>query len=157
MGRYRRALYCAPSEVKTFEIPDDMVMPERMEVLLLEDDISLAENLREILESYNCRVVQVRNGAEGLQKILSMDFDAIVCDMVMPTFPGDMFYVAVQRCRPHLCNRFIFTTGHRANPKIDEFIRGIRGLMLWKPFQTHELVDAIKVVVKKSAGRQDRN
>jgi CheY-like chemotaxis protein len=155
MPRYRRAVYCPMSEVKTFEIPDDMVMPEHKDVLLLEDDPELTENLREILESYHYRVTPVKNGAEGLQKILSMDFDAIVCDMVMPTFPGDMFYLAVQRSRPHLCNRFIFTTGHRANPRIDQFIRGIRGLMIWKPFQMHELIDAIKVVIKKTAPRHN--
>jgi two-component system, cell cycle sensor histidine kinase and response regulator CckA len=120
----------------------------------LEDDATLAGHLQEVLESHQFLVTRVRNGADGLQKILSMDFDAIVCDMVMPSFPGDMFYLAVQRSRPHLCSRFIFMTGHRANPKIDEFIRGIRGLMLWKPFEVHELIDAIKLVIKKrGAGR----
>jgi CheY-like chemotaxis protein len=58
------------------------------------------------------QVTNVPLGAEGVQQVLASDFDAIVCDMVMPNFPGDMFYLAVQRARPHLCQRFIFITGH---------------------------------------------
>ena len=82
--------------------------------------------------------------------VLRTDYDAIVCDMVMPGFPGDMFYLAVQRVRPQLCRRFVFTTGHRADPKIDQFIRQVKGLMVWKPFQPHELIEAIKTVVRKA-------
>jgi DNA-binding NarL/FixJ family response regulator len=84
-----------------------------------------------------------------LKKILSDDFEIILCDMVMPNFPGDMFYLAVERVRPNLCKRFIFMTGHKGDPKIGEFIRRIRGLMLWKPFEMHVLFDAIKAVNSK--------
>jgi len=44
-------------------------------------------------------ITVVPTGAEGVQQILAGDFDAILCDMVMPNFPGDMFYLAVQRIR----------------------------------------------------------
>jgi len=50
-----------------------------------------------------------------------------------------------------LCCRFVFTSGHRADPKIDLFIRSVRGLVLWKPFQAHELLDALKTVLRKAS------
>ena len=140
----------AYQEEKTYEIPDDLVGPEPRRILLLEDDGQLAANLKEILESHQYLVTIVADGAAGLQQLLAADFDVIVCDMVMPGFPGDMFYMAVQRTRPHMCKRFVFTTGHRADPKIDAFIRHVKGLMLWKPFQVHELLDAIETVMRKS-------
>jgi DNA-binding NarL/FixJ family response regulator len=80
---------------------------------------------------------------------MATDFSIILCDMVMPNFPGDMFYAAVERVRPKLCKRFIFMTGHQGDRKIEEFIRRIRGLMLWKPFQMTILFDTIKVVLNK--------
>jgi DNA-binding NarL/FixJ family response regulator len=86
---------------------------------------------------------------EGLKKILADDYSVILCDMVMPNFPGDMFYLAVERARPHLCKRFIFMTGHKGERKIEQFIRRIRGLMLWKPFEMHVLFDTIQSVTKR--------
>jgi DNA-binding NarL/FixJ family response regulator len=70
--------------------------------------------------------------------------------MIMPGFPGDMFYRAVERIRPHLCKRFLFMTGHTGDRQIDQFIRGVRGLMIFKPFQLHELLEAMRVVLNKA-------
>src|ERR1700722_18930367 len=92
-------------------------------ILLLDDDIELADTLKLLLESRNFLVTTVKNGVEGLHEVMSMDFDIVMCDMIMPTMPGDMFYLAVQRTKPHLCNRFIFITGHSGNPKIDDFLK----------------------------------
>src|SRR5438105_15157340 len=120
-------------------------------LLLLEDNDELAASLQEFLELYSCKTVRVTNGVDGLRKIMVVDFDVILCDMVMPAFPGDMFYRAVERVKPHLCRRFIFMTGHAGNARIDAFIRSVRGFMLWKPFQLHEVLDAIKTVLRKAA------
>jgi DNA-binding response OmpR family regulator len=148
-----RRSYYAPLVEKTYEIPDDLVpLADPLSVLLLEDDATLAEILRNSLQLKNFRVTRVRSGAEGIQLILKNDYDLILCDMIMPGFPGDMFYRAVERSRPHLCKRFVFMTGHTGDREIDRFVRGIRGMMIFKPFQMHELLAAIDVVLKK-AGR----
>jgi DNA-binding NarL/FixJ family response regulator len=118
-------------------------------VLLLEDDAVFSAMVTTFLGSSGFKVTQVSNGAEGLRKLLSEDFDAIVCDMVMPSFPGDKFYLAVSKTKPHLCDRFIFITGHKGDRKIDEFIRSVRGIVLWKPFQLYELVERIRLILQK--------
>jgi len=116
-------------------------------VLLLEDNDELAATLSEFLDLYGCKTIRVANGVQGLRKIMETDFDVILCDMVMPAFPGDMFYIAVERVKPSLCRRFVFMTGHKADPKWDNFIQEIDGLLLWKPFQMHELVGAMQTVM----------
>ena len=121
--------------------------PSEGTLLLLEDNDELAASLQEFLELYSCKIVRVTNGVDGLRKIMAVDFDVILCDMVMPAFPGDMFYRAVERVKPSLCSRFIFMTGHKADPKWDLFIREIGGLILWKPFHMHELVGAVQSVM----------
>jgi two-component system OmpR family response regulator len=146
----RRRYYISSTE-KTYEIPDDLIRPDPKTVLLLEDDATLAEVLRSGLELHNYTVTRVRSGAEGIQCVLKRDYDILLCDMIMPGFPGDMFYRAVERSRPHLCTRFLFMTGHNGDPQIDSFIRSVRGLMIWKPFQLHELLEALKVVSGKQA------
>ena len=91
--------------------------------------------IKEYLEGNFYQVAAVSNGAEGVRAVLKQEFDVIVCDMMMPKLPGDMFYTAIERMRPHLCRRFIFITGHRGNPKITDFIKQVRGTMLAKPFR----------------------
>jgi DNA-binding NtrC family response regulator len=120
------------------------------EILMLEDEGSLTELLKEYLESNSFKVTTAGNGVEGLKKIMAQDFDVIICDMLMPHLPGDKFYIAVQKVKPHLCRRFIFMTGHKGDKKIDEFIRSVHGMMMWKPFHPHELLDSIRYVLKKS-------
>jgi CheY-like chemotaxis protein len=109
-------------------------------ILLLDDDSELADTLKLLLESRNFVVTTVGNGVEGLREILAMDFDVIICDMLMPAMPGDMFYLAVHRAKPHLCSRFIFVTGHSGNPRVDDFLKKTDGLVLFKPVLTEDLV-----------------
>ncbi len=57
--------------------------------------------------------------------------------------------MAVERVKPHLCKRFLFMSGHRGDRKVDEFIRKVHGLILWKPFQSHILMESIQVIEQK--------
>lgn len=134
---------------KTYELTDDAEISRVKSILILEDDVELALMLKEALLNRNFAVTVVPSGAEGVKQILTGDFSVILCDMVMPNFPGEMFYRAVERARPHLCKRFIFMTGHQGDRKIEQFIRQIRGLMLWKPFALSVLFEAIEVVGKR--------
>ena len=122
----------------------------RLHILLLEDDEDLALMLTGFLESHACKVTRCANGVEGLRRIMVDDFDLVICDMVMSSFPGDKFYIAVERVKPALCRRFLFMTGHRADPKYEAFIQEIGGLIIWKPFETQELLAAMLTVLRKA-------
>ena len=137
-------------EPRTYEITDDSSSARSKTILILEDDSTFADTLKQLLDSQGYGITIVPTGAEGLQKILAADFDAIVCDMVMPNFPGDMFYLAVQRARPHLTKRFIFTTGHQSDPKIAGFIKKSGCPALFKPFEMRDLFDALETVTGRS-------
>ena len=139
----------------TLDISDSYTLSypsqENHKVLLLEDDGQFKDIMREFLENNGYDVVAVQNGVEGVHEVLSSDFEVILCDMMMPTLPGDMFYQAVQRMRPHLCDRFIFMTGHRGNAKLNDFIRSVHGTMLAKPFQVDDLLEMIAFVKVRMA------
>lgn len=142
--------FFVPGQEKVHEVPDDEVPPQKRKILVLDDDKDLVFLLKEYLLTENFEVTAVENGVEGVKHVMAADFDVILCDMMMPKLPGDMFYVAVERTKPHLCKRFIFMTGHKGNPKVDEFIRKVKGLMLWKPFEMYVLLEAINTVLKKN-------
>ncbi len=112
-------------------------------VLLLEDDPAFQEIIADFLSEAGFTVVAVQTGREGVQQVLGGDFALVLCDLSMPTMPGDMFYRAVERIRPRLCECFIFMTGYRGDAKTAEFIKSIDGYVLQKPFPMKDLVDSI--------------
>jgi DNA-binding response OmpR family regulator len=118
-------------------------------ILLLEDDPSYKQIVALFLREHGYEVVTASNGVEGVRELVNSDFEVIICDMMMPTVAGDMFFVAVQRMRPHLCSRFIFITGHSNNPQIDEFIQRVKGTILTKPFHVNDLLEMIGFVQVK--------
>jgi len=119
-------------------------------ILILEDETALSETLAPFFESNGFSVACVTNGVDGLRQIMAKDFSVILCDMMMPSLPGDMFYRAVERTKPHLCKRFIFITGYKGNREIEDFIRKVKGVMLWKPFETAELMETINTMMKSN-------
>jgi len=135
---------------RLYEIPEDPSQARAQSVLVLEDDPEFCAMLRMTLEQQDYRVTVVANGAQGIQQILIRDFDAILCDIMMPNFPGDMFYLAVQRAKPKLCERFIFMTGHQHDPKIQEFLKRVPCRVLFKPFSMAALFDALESVTGRS-------
>ena len=134
---------------KTFNLGELELDRQPGKILLLEDEPDFASLVKEFLEASGFDVTWVENGAEGIKNILTEDYDTILCDMLMPNVSGDMFYLAVQRSRPHMCKRFVFVTGQKGDKKIDEFIRSVNGCVLWKPIDFQDLISAVKVIIKK--------
>ena len=130
-------------EAKRIELPEKYSSIQTKKILLLEDDEDFSAIMKDFLESHYFEVVAVKNGVEGVREVMGSDFEIIICDMMMPTLPGDMFYFAVERLRPHLCPRFIFITGLRGNPKVNDFIKKVKGTMLSKPFHVDDLLEVI--------------
>jgi CheY-like chemotaxis protein len=130
--------------------PRELPTQSRAEsVLLLEDDIAFGDTLLVFLESQGLCVTRVTDGVEGLRQVIATDFDFILCDMAMPNMPGDQFYQELEQIKPELCKRFIFMTGHHADPRSDTFVRRVHALMLWKPFPLADLVTATGIVRRR--------
>jgi CheY-like chemotaxis protein len=123
----------------------DMENKDR-KILLLEDDPAFKEIIKDFLSDCGFTVIAVQNGVEGVHEVMGNDFEVILTDMMMPTLPGDMFYRAIERMRPHLCDRFIFMTGHRGAGKVHEFISAVQGTILTKPFHVDDLLEMIAFV-----------
>jgi DNA-binding response OmpR family regulator len=119
-------------------------------ILIVEDDLKFSDILRTHLESHSFYVTCVPDVSEALRQMASTDFDVILTDMVLPNHSGEDFYNEVERATPDLCRRFIFMTGHQAEPRTDHFIRRIRAPMLWKPFPLADLLSTAQTVSRKA-------
>ena len=118
-------------------------VPTAKRVLVLEDDANLGRMITIFLESKGFEVVAVASGLEGLREIMAGDFAAVLCDIMMPGLPGDMFYRAVEKTRPDLAPAFVFMTGFLSDCRIADFIESIGGFVLQKPFPLSSLLEAM--------------
>lgn len=71
-------------------------MVEDMRILLVEDDVNVAETVRRMMVAEGWVVDVVHDGTAGLEKILSERFDIVVLDIMMPGRNG---YEVVREAR----------------------------------------------------------
>ena len=118
-------------------------------LLLVDDEDDFTTMMRAILQASGYIVTVVNNAADGIKKVMERDFDAIVCDMMIPGLPGDLFFRAVERTKPHLAKRFIIITGHKEDPKIEAFLQQVKLPVLFKPFNSPDLLAALARLLGK--------
>ncbi len=114
-------------------------------VLIVEDDYQLAEVIAEVLTFENCEPDIAANGMEALDRLRCGDFDAVVCDVMMPRVGGEDFYQEVTRRFPHLAERILFITGATTvRGGLTDFIARDGIPMLEKPFRVEDLRTAVR-------------
>ena len=128
--------------------PDMAVRPsdaiEFKAVLLVDDDRQLAVALQWILADQNFLVDVANDGEEAFIKIKANDYDAVICDVMMPKLRGDVLYQQAVAFRPNLADRFIFITGFAADPQINLFLSQTGVKYLMKPFPVQTLIDCVR-------------
>jgi DNA-binding response OmpR family regulator len=114
-------------------------------ILIIEDDLSIAELIRDYLELENFEVVICTNGIEGLNNFKENKFDLLILDIMLPQLDGFSILHSIQEEKdiPVLL----------VSAKKEE-IDKIKGLTLGaddyitKPFSPSELVARVKSHIK---------
>ena len=116
------------------------------DILIIEDDINIAELERDYLKLNGYKADVVHDGAQGMQKAISGLYDVIIVDLMLPNKSG---YEIIKEVRKKLEIPVIVVSAK--NEDIDK----IRGLdygaddYLTKPFSPAELVARIKSHIKR--------
>ena len=114
-------------------------------VLVVEDDLQLADWLAEVLTYENCTVDLASNGIEALDRLCSASYDALVCDIMMPRFDGEALYHEVAKRYPYLANRFLFITGSpTVQAGMANFATRSGNLLLTKPLEIEAIRRALQ-------------
>jgi DNA-binding response OmpR family regulator len=118
-------------------------------VLVVDDDKQLASALQWILADENFLVDVAFDGEEALLKVKVHQYDAIICDLMMPRLRGDEFYIKAQEMRPELARRFVFITGFANDSSLKDFLEERPLKHLAKPFAIQEMIDCVRKVISE--------
>jgi len=118
-------------------------------ILVVEDDKTIRENIVEILESKNFKVLASENGNEGYKIALEHQIDLIISDIEMPVMNGFEFLNQV-RFHKEICNTpFLFLTSKSMQSDLRKGMNLGADDYLFKPFTINELLTSIEVRLQK--------
>ncbi len=119
-------------------------------VLVVEDELALAEAVSEALADAGFLVDRVADGQTALERARSRRYDLVVCDLKMPRLSGQAFYRAVAAKAPGLSRRIIFVAGDVVTADAEAFLEDSGCRWLRKPYR---LADLLRVAREVSTGR----
>ena len=127
-------------------------------ILVVEDDPSLQEGIRDLLEigdvGYPVTVETAENGRVALEKLDQVIPDIIISDIMMPKMDGLAFLDAV-RAEPQWVHiPFIFLTAKGNKHDVQLGRVGGADLYITKPFDSEELMDLVETQITRSIQRQ---
>ena len=120
--------------------------------VLVIDDEPMIRSLVSRLLSNRFRVTSV----EGVRAALGVlneaqDFDAILCDLMMPGESGIDFFGVLRRLYPDLLRRVAFITGGAVTPHTTKFLETAARPVLNKPFNAQSLLTFVEHVIHEGA------
>ena len=123
-------------------------------VLVVDDETALRNALLRFLERRGIRGEGVSDGAEALRVLQQRRFDVIISDVRMPGMSGREFLERLQRDRPDLVVRVVFSTGDTFAPDTAALLKESGVPTVTKPFDFAMLVSVIReVATRAAAGR----
>jgi len=132
-----------------------MAEEEKKRILVVDDEISLIEGVRDILELAGYEILTAHNGKEGLALFQSARPDLVVADIMMPVMDGYEFCAQVRQLPYGVQTPFIFLTAKGEKGDIH------RGRMLGaddyltKPFEADDLLVIIKSRLNRAAAIEE--
>jgi signal transduction histidine kinase len=129
--------------------PPMRVSNEGASVLIIDDEPLLCELLSAML-SDQYAVAAFTSPRAALAALTERDFDAIVCDVMMPELNGMELFDRIARERPHLVDRFVFITGGAFTERARLFLKQTGRPVLRKPCERHELLDVVARIMVHS-------
>lgn len=132
--------------------PPARLAVERPTVLIIDDEAELCELWGSILEE-DYAVTAFTSPRAALAALRENDYDAIVCDVMMPELTGVELYDHATRGRPGLAERFIFITGGAFTERARLFLKQTGRPVLRKPCPPQELLGLVASVAVQAAAR----
>lgn len=118
-----------------------------MKILVVDDEIKLADALGELFRHNKYVADVVYDGEDGLFYAKNGDYDVVVLDVMMPKMDG---YEVVKRLRQNKCNVPVLMLTAK-----DEVVSRVKGLdcgaddYLTKPFASEELLARVRALARR--------
>lgn len=124
-----------------------------MRILLVEDEIRMAQALCKILTLEKYEVDHYANGTDGLAAIESNIYDIVILDVMLPGMNG--YEIAKQTRRQGITTPILILT---AKAEVDDKVTGLDSGAddyLTKPFMTKELLARLRALGRRCLGTTD--
>jgi two-component system phosphate regulon response regulator PhoB len=125
-------------------------MAEMEHILIVEDEIDIANLVAFNLERSGFKVTTAADGREGLEKVLQERPTLVILDLMLPGMDGYQVLKEMQRdSRSHAIPVLMLT----AKGQIDDRIKGLElgaDDYLIKPFSPKELILRVKAIIKRN-------
>ena len=114
-------------------------------ILVIDDERSIRNTLKDILEFEKHKVTLAENGKQGLETALNEFFDIIFSDIKMPEMDGIQALKGIRANDPNASIIMCSAMGQQAMV-IDAIQSGAKDFIV-KPFQAERVLEAVKKVI----------
>ena len=122
-----------------------------MKILIIEDEVLLANSIKSLLERKGFQVEMVHDGESGVEYAELGIYDLIILDVMMPKMDG---YEVARQLRRKRCNTPILML--TAKSEVRDRITGLDAgadYYLTKPFDSGELMASINALLRRQGGQ----
>jgi two-component system KDP operon response regulator KdpE len=120
-------------------------------ILVIEDEIQVAEMIERVLERLGNRCVRACNTEVAEQLLARTCVDAVTLDLGMPGRGGLPWLEQVAAARPQIARRTLVITGQQLDAESVERVARCGAGVLAKPFTLANLSDALRGQVGRDA------
>ncbi len=117
-------------------------------VLVVDDEPVIGALVRRALVGHDVYIIN--SGRDAIELAQELEFDALICDLVMPDVSGVQVYEQLQVLRPAMVPRIIFLTAGAFSGADRAFLDQIDNQVLDKPFEFSDLRQAVQLVLRSS-------
>jgi DNA-binding NtrC family response regulator len=114
-------------------------------ILVIDDEPSVLQYVRAVLERMGYGVVMAERGSDALPLLENAEYHGVISDM---RTPGDVDGAGVhewlKQNRPELAQRLLFITGDTANEDTLAMLRRTGAPYIEKPFRVQQLISAVQ-------------
>lgn len=133
------------------DAPDLESMPQRkLRILLVDDEIELAQTLADLLEPLGHDIDLAANGAIAFEKIEKTGCDVIISDLRMPVLDGPGLYAALAEKKPEYTKKIIYVTGDTLSPHVHAFLSKTPVPVIEKPYRLVDVQTALAKLLKEN-------
>lgn len=112
-------------------------------VLVIDDDRTILEFMKAILEDRGYHVHAAASSREALQLLREHAFEFAFLDLVLPDMNGILLSQEIRKLAPDLLDHTVFMTGVTLEPGTIDYFRSFSGGFLRKPLRLAEIDEAI--------------
>jgi DNA-binding response OmpR family regulator len=115
-------------------------------VLIIEDDRSVGDSFAKALAHAGYQATVTDNVVAAVEQLKARSFNAIICDVILPSIEGTALYERLAEHFPAAADRVLFVTGWGKDSRVIRLLEGSGRPFLQKPVALEELIGAVRAI-----------